>query len=475
MACSTPLAAPRRYWLRAQWLGIWLLSLPALGWSQVRFPAQPQSVAECEQAAEAGRNLARQHQQQGEALSRQRDSRHPTASCFSDPRCSSNYYRQGEEFNRQIGEQWRLRDQIYREVDIGLRSCTYAARAVERQREEQQRLALDRQRELERQQREAQRDAQERQREASERQREAQQRQADMLRQQREHQATMNQRLADAGAAMSEQLRRLQQADLERANRASGLGSRNEPRVIATLPPQDHAPDQRNSPRVIYTPEQREAARQEAEQAQREQQRRQDEQTGAILRGLAEQAWASARGGKAALRPGASLDDKDVERALGDGADARSRILDAAFNPDGRRFAEVDERVRRADQANREINARRGISPLAGQMAADAYSGTGAAQNRTLGLFERTLSQLDGMAPTSPWPAAPPAATTAPARSITPPPPPAARPAEPAPPEPKTVAECLAMAGAEQEACLSKVCPGRAGLGQPRCVRFRAN
>ena len=441
--------------------------------AQVQFPPQPQSVAECEAAAERGRQGARIEHQQGEYLHRQSNGLQVPRECFSNDACRNNYYRQKEIFHRQISEHYRRRDAIYREVDIGLRACRQTASAVERQREEEKRMAQERQREFERQQREAQRDAAERQREQLQQQREAQQRQFELQRQRQDQQADHMRRQAEMAATMSEQLRRQQQAQLERANRSSANPERNEPRVIGTLPPSPYAPEQRNLPRAVYTPDQQEQARLAAEQARQDQLRQESQMEAQVLQYLARQTWASITGrvvppSDRALARGAGI-------ALREGAEARAELLDGTLNPQGDRYLEIDERVKAADRLQRELNARRGITPVAGQIAGDAYAGIGAMQRRTMGDADRMFSLIDSMGPTSPWPATRPA-----------PPPPAAAdgpPAGPAPAAPppdtelpayKSLAECRVLSGGPQKTCMEQVCPTLAGVGQPICAPYRA-
>jgi hypothetical protein len=446
-----------------------LLMMAAPAWAQVQFPPQPQSVAECEAAAERGRHGARMEQQQGENLSRQRDAFQVPRECFGNDHCRNNYYRQKQIFNQQIGEHWRRRDAIHREVDIGLRACRQTAMAAERQREEEKRMAQERQREFERQQREAQRDAAERQREQLQQQREAQQRQAELQRQRQDQQADFMRRQAEIAAMMSDQLRRQQQAQLERANRSSANPERNEPRVIGSLPPSPYAPEQRNVPRAVYTPDQQEHARLAAEQARQEQQRQQGQAEAQVLQYLARQAWASAKG--SVLPPSNRALARGMGIGLKEGAEARSDLLDGSFNPQGDRYAEIDERVKAADRLQRELNARRGITPVAGQMSGDAYAGIGAMQRRTMGDADRMFSLIDSMGPTSPWPAAPPSAPIVLPPASEPPP---APPPEPAPPSYRSLAECRSLTGAQQKACMEQVCTTLAGVGQPMCAPYRA-
>ncbi len=468
------------------------------GAAAFQFPRNPQSQAECDAAAEPGRAQARHEHERGSALNSQSNNIRTPPGCFSNEHCRSQYYAQKQQLHQQVMEHFRRRDEIQRQVDAGLRACKSVAAANERQREEAerqareqqrqreqmqrqaeerqreaerqqrdaQRQAQDRQRDLERQQREAQRDAAERQRDA---QRDAQERQQAFQRQQQQQQADFQRRQAELGAAMSDQLRRLQAAELERAQRAAGDPARNEPRIIGSLPPPNDAPGMRNAPRLVETPDTRLQAQQQVQQQQRQQQ----ELEARILRDLGQQVWASVRGGVRATRPGVDQPDLRTVRRLAQGDAARADMLDAALNPDGARYAEIDERVRAADRANRSINALRGISPGAGQVAGDAYAGVGAQQQRTWQLFDQALTQIDAMGPTSPWPAPPP-----------PPPPPTAAPAPappaPAPPAPppvpaaRSVAECMASPAAQQAACLAQVCTTSAGIGQPRCAPYRA-
>lgn len=463
------------------WAASVVLLVTAPSWAQVQFPAQPQTVAECEAAAERGRQGARMEQQQGENLSHQRDAFQVSRDCFSNKACSDNYYRQKEAFNRQIMEHFRRRDAIHREVDAGLRACRYAAAAAERQREEEKRMAQERQRDFERQQREAQRDVAERQREALQQQREAQQRQLDMQRQRQDQQADNVRRQAEIAATMSEQLRRQQQAQLERANRSSANPERNEPRIIGNLPPSAYAPEQRNTARAVYTPDQQEQVRLATEQARQDRVRQQNEMEAQVLQDLGRQLLASVRGTVRPPSPTALA--RGLGSGLTEGAAARSDLLDAAFNPQGARYTEIDERVKAADRTQREINARRGISPVAGQISGDAYAGTGAMQRGTMAEAERMFNLIDSMGPTSPWPAASPGPSPVPAAAastnLAPPPTPdtASEPVlAPAPLTPgfKSVSECRPLAGAAQKACMEQVCATLAGVGQPLCAPYRA-
>lgn len=458
-----------------------------------QFPHNPQSQAECEAAAEPGRAQARHEHNQGSALNSQSNALSPPAGCFQNERCRTQYYAQKSQMNQRIMEHFRRRDEIQRQVDSGLRACRTAAAANERQREEAKRLADERQREqerqraeMERQQRESQRQAQERQRDqerqqrdaqrsaadrqreaqrdAAERQRDAQQRQNDFQRQQQAQQSDFMRRQAEQGAAKSEQLRRMQAAELERAQRASGDTARNEPRIIGNLPPSSYAPDTRNQPRPFNAPNTPETHQQTQDQA-----RQLQEQEARILRDIGRQIYVSVRGGMRVAKPGSDPTDPRTVRRLAQGDAARADILNTALNPDGARQADIDERVRAADRANRSINALRGITPAAGQVAGDAYAGIGAQQQRTWQLFDQALTQIDAMGPTSPWTASP-APTSNATPSNAPAPPQASSGAIP----PSSISQCLTGPAAEMRACLTKFCSTAAGMRQSDCEAYRS-
>lgn len=177
-------------------------------------------------------------------------------------------------------------------------------------------------------------------------------------------------RQQEQAAARSDAMRRQQQADLERANRQAAQPQRNEPRVIAQTQPSPYNPATRNEPRQVQTPDMAVQARAE-QQRQAEVQRQREAQA---LRNVANQVAAALTG--------------DARRA----GDARERITDQAFNPEGHQDSRVSASVEQVQAANRAMN--RG-GPAVVQIQNDSLYAAGAANNNALGQLDSALASTN--------------------------------------------------------------------------------
>jgi hypothetical protein len=409
-------------------------ALPAF--AQIQFPSNPQNTQQCEDAYARAKHLANQYHERAVAYIEQRNAveRQRRASCSGLVGAGNNRYWQCvEPYDQRIkqihvvtSEAFAERDRITRAAHQPYMSCMQMAKAHEHQVAEQKRIAEENQRRQHQAQQQAQQENERRQREADRAQREAQaenerrQReiQAQQERQQREYQAQMqrqNQAIAQQQQAqqqaIAEQQRRdyasrQQQAQQQQQQRqedrqarvvgaiealTAATASRNEPRVIAEIPPSGFEP----SRRIVQTPQM--AAQSRLDSLQAETAVRQEE--GKVLRDMATYTAGSYL---YARDPDSKLGEKGAEMALEAGASLRATGMDATFNRQGYSDPTINSAFEQAGKAGEQIDKYRGTSPVATQVREDAMAGTKSIFNNTAGQMNQMVSSLDQLSVPAP-------------------------------------------------------------------------
>lgn len=189
-----------------------------------RFPSNPTSLSDCDAAAAQYRALYQQHQQLASQGITDSNRLQLSRDCAGNEHCRAQYYHRKGEYHKFITHHQQERDRIRREWDAGERSCRMMAQTHEQQNEAQRR---NRQ-------------------------------------------------------AYEENQRRQNAAQLQAYNQQQ---ERNQPRVIATTPPGYY--DNRNTPRVVQSPQQQAYQAQEQRNAAISQQQAQTEALATVFGSLA--------------------------------------------------------------------------------------------------------------------------------------------------------------------------------------------
>ncbi len=355
------------------------------GAASISFPSNPSSIAECDRAKEAGLAVVREHEERRNEFYR----RSKAAAKRNWDNCTQTYgfgskWKQcmdsgGSEDRRlhQAGEEAhqasrRASDQVHR-----LNSACHQTAQAHIQQERLQRDAAERSR----------REAESRQRQTNEA----------MQRQQRDQQSDQNRREREIAQAKSDALRRQQAVELERANRSQPRAP--ESSVIYQAPPSylDRTP----GPRIVQTPQMQQQAQAEAEQQRKIQAAEAAEQEARILRSLGKQLI-----GSATATAGAQLNEssnsyaqeigkKGATEGKKMGAQARTDILDGAFNPNGDSDPNVNQSVKSANELSKRAENTPLSNRIAGQMQRDAIAGIGSNANRASGDYGRVMTEND--------------------------------------------------------------------------------
>lgn len=389
------------------WVGSAVCVSLALGgsatlYAQVRFPHNPHSVSECENAYEQAKALARQYHAKGVQISDQSAAigRQRQASCSGGrdyTRCSAPYDQRIRELHPHIMQAFAERDRINREAHGPYMQCRQMARAYEQQQEAQKQAMAEQQQrqrqtnaEAERRNAHLQAENDRRVREMQYEQQRAQQQRDAYTRQQQQQQYAQQQH----NNQLRQEYQARQMAEVQRSLGALSQAAqqrqeeRQQQRTIATY---DNPYAGRNEPRVVQTPEMRQAAEAQARADAANAQRLEALQTGQALRQIYDQA----KDGRDTLtnpQEQANIAQRNVNRLTDAG---RRGAYDRSLNPNGYRDPGVDGAVTSAKEINSTVNRARGMPDVATRTANDAYAATGSVANNALGSFDQAMNNFN--------------------------------------------------------------------------------
>ena len=383
-----------------------LAAAPAM--AQIRYPSNPQTQADCDGPAQQWKAQWHHEQNTASQLISQRNAVKPPPGCFGNDHCRNNYYATMSRFHEAIGKHHAERDRIEREGNALDRACRATARAHEQQAEQQRRMAEEQRRQMEQQQREAQARQQDLQRQQQAAQQAAQQQQQQQQQAQQRQIAAQQQAQQEAyRAQQAEQQRQI--AAQQRQAAEQQIANQQRAQQAGLVAAQQQA-DRIAAQQQLVT--QLSAIQRETERAQaQEQQRAAIAATADVARASRQYSGLNSAVNERDAATSVAKTQVELSRQVSAAAGhARREAMDAAINPDGASHARIDAGVDAAKDLNSQINRSRGVTPLATQIANDAYSGIGSVQNRVLGDYDRAMSNIDSLNTPPPSRPAPPSA-----------------------------------------------------------------